>query len=59
MFTYPGGYMPVFPLFALEDDLTDREFLSLPEETQQFLLKKGADSDDDMAKQIKILREKE
>lgn len=59
MFTYPAGYLPVLPLFAPENNSTDREFLSLPEETQQFLLKKGADSDDDMAKQIKILREKE
>ena len=59
MFTYPAGYVPVFPLFAPEDNITDREFLSLPEETQQLLLKKGADSDNDMAKQIKAFKEKE
>ena len=59
MFTDPTGPMPIFPLFLAEDGSTGREFLSLPEETQQLLLKKGADSGEDMAKQIKILKEKE
>ena len=59
MFTYPGDYFPAVPLFDPEGDATDRQFLSLPEETQQLLLKKGSDSPEEMAKQIEMLKMKE
>lgn len=59
MFTYPAGYVPVFPLFAPDEDVADRDFLSLPEETQQLLLKRGSDSSEEMEKQIENLRKKE
>lgn len=59
MFTYPAGYVPVFPLFVPDGDISEQAFLSLPEETQQLLLKKGADSAQDMAKQIETLKMKE
>lgn len=47
---YPG-YLPVFML----KDTTEDDFLSLPEETQQFLLKRGGDSGEELRRRLNEL----
>ena len=62
--SYPpyGGYYPGFPpvaaFYGVYRDPSD-SFLGLPEETQLDLLRRGADSDEEMWKRLDELREKE
>lgn len=52
------GNLPVFlypPMSYNEED----DFLAFPEETQQLLLKKGADSAEALHQEMELLRRKE
>jgi hypothetical protein len=49
------GYLPVFAM----QNKTDTDFLKLPEETQQDLLKRGADSGEELRRRMDELSLKE
>lgn len=55
------GFIGIFPGFLyLPSFFNDRDdFLSFPDETQQLLLKKGADSDEALHRQIEEFKLKE
>lgn len=55
-----GNYPAYLPAFALQnsDDL-DSDFLKLPDETQQLLLRQGADSEEGLRRRLTELKERE
>lgn len=56
---FDGSFSGAYYLSALFSHNDDNDFLELPEETQQFLLKKGADSEEALHRQLEELKMKE
>lgn len=53
------GAFGFFPAGVLLDEKMDQEFLKLPEDAQQSILRQGAASADELRREMDELREKE